>query len=233
MDKQQSSAFFCCFPSFPVSRPRESVQDPVPDYSSARDLPPYDGSELDPEKKSLEAARSLGVERNNFLLKLPVNLSINFVTTTPPRFEPPPYYPGLGKAKSFQSSNALKPKPLRLVRDSRKKSPPDFYSRSTKTLFQGVAYISIDNTPPTPRSTSFNMASNQAMPKVTPLPNGPRLPTGGVGGGMSTSQTKEELLADLRRQVNPLPAQPRPPQPASISVFHPVPPSHNRPEQGE
>ncbi|KAK1769886.1 hypothetical protein QBC33DRAFT_556307 [Phialemonium atrogriseum] len=46
------------------------------------------------------------------------------------------------------------------------------------------------------------MASNQAMPKVTPLPNGPRLPTGGVGGGMSTSQTKEELLADLRRQLD-------------------------------
>lgn len=176
MDNRRFSSLFCCFPSFPVSRSGESVQQVAHEHSPARDLPQYgDLGRLDPE----------------------------LVTSTPPKLQPPPYYPCLDKAKPPYSSASLRPKPLRLVRDSRKRTPPVFYSQNTKTLLQGVTYLSIDNTAWTTSSASVNMASNPTVPKDVPLPSGPRLPGGGVGGGMSTSKSKEEILADLRRQVSP------------------------------
>lgn len=175
MDNRQPSLLFCCFPSFPVSRPRESVQEVAPEYSSARELPPYD--------------------------QLPLDRGL--VHAAPPKLEPPPYYPGLDKTKPPYSSTSLKPKPLRLVRDSRKRAPPVFYSKDTRTLLQSVSYLRIDNEGWTTGRESVDMASNQTVPKDVPLPSGPRLPGAGVGGGMS-SKSKDEILADLRRQVSVL-----------------------------
>lgn len=184
---------FCCFPSFPASRPRESAQDVVPEYPSSRSLPAYTGPEVDQEKDAhfdshLAVPRYLPVD-------LPGNYSVNFVTLDPPGFEPPPYYPGLNKRK--YPVEPLKPKPLRLVRTSREKKAPVFYSHNTRTLFQSTTYITIDNTSGSSTAISSDkMSATQAMPKVAPtLPSGPR-----PGGAPSPS--KDEILADLRRQVS-------------------------------
>lgn len=201
MDNPLASVFFCFSSCFPPSRSRESVQDLAPEYSSARGLPAYTGRELDPEKDA-PFTSSLAVPRY-----LPVDprteYSINFVTLDPPRFEPPPYYPGLTKQKPLLST--LEPKPLRLVRDSRKRKPPVSYSHNSKYHIQSTSYyIAVEHT--SASSTAISSASlatmstttTPAMPKAAPtLPNGPR------PGGAPPS--KDEILADLRRQVSPAP----------------------------
>ncbi|KAB5551372.1 hypothetical protein GE09DRAFT_1240676 [Coniochaeta sp. 2T2.1] len=187
------SSLFCCLPNFPLSRSRESVQSlSSPEYSSSsRDLPPYSGPELDTEK-DLEFHSSLSVPRY-----LPVSLSINFVTLDPPSFEPPPYYPGLIKQKSLQKPNSLlPPKPLRLVRGSQKKKPPVFYTHNEKALLQSTTYLTINPTTGTSTSISTTMSTTQAPKPTQTLPSGPR-PTGG-----SISPSKDEILADLRRQLD-------------------------------
>ncbi|OIW34508.1 hypothetical protein CONLIGDRAFT_638863 [Coniochaeta ligniaria NRRL 30616] len=190
------ASIFCCFTSFPASRPRESVQDLAPEYSSPRNLPAYTGQELDPEKNA-PFVPDLAVPRY-----LPVNLSgnysVNFVTLDPPGFEPPPYYPGLTEQKPLV--DALKPKPLHLARTSRKQKPPVFYSHNARTLFQSTTYITIEDTSGSSTAISSSslakMSATPAMPKVAPaLPSGPR------PGGVS-SPSKDEILADLRRQLD-------------------------------
>ena len=195
MDNRLAS-IFCCFPSFPVSRSRESLQSLAPEYSSPRDLPAYTGPELDPEK---DAHFDSGLAVPRYLpVNLPADYSVNFLTLDPPAFEPPPYYPGLSKENSL--AHTPKPKPLRLVRNSHKRKPPVFYAHNSKTVLQTTTYITIE--PTSASSTAIStapavttMSAAPTMPKPAPtLPSGPR-----PGGA---SPTKDEILADLRRQVS-------------------------------
>jgi hypothetical protein len=197
------SSIFCCFPSFPLGRPRESVQELAPEYSSARNLPAYTGSPPDSEK-NFEVNTDLAVPRY-----LPADLVVNFVTLEPPGFEQPPYYPGATKEKSREpSSKSLKPQPLRLVRESRKKKSPAFYSENSRSLLQSTTYITIE--PTTASSTAIssllvNMSTNPPVQKAPPtLPSGPR------PAGMAASPSKDDILADLRRQVSEPPIPPFP-----------------------
>lgn len=129
-----------------------------------------------------------------------------FTKLSPP--PPPPLVVSRPHPRTVFSSS--KPQPLRLVQESlnsRKRKPPVFYAQHTRTLVQSVTYITIhqdsSSSSPTsssysPSATTFKMANtNPTMPKVSNLPP---VPAGARSGFLSP--TKEEMLADLRRQVN-------------------------------
>lgn len=124
---------------------------------------------------------------------------------------PAPLVPSRPHPRTVFSSS--KPQPLRLVQESlnsRKRKPPVFYAQHTRTLVQSVTYITIHQDSsssvsptspsysPTATTTTFKMSNaNPTMPKVSNLPP---VPAGARSGYLSP--TKEEMLADLRHQVN-------------------------------
>ncbi|KAG7111790.1 hypothetical protein HYQ44_009985 [Verticillium longisporum] len=146
--------------------------------------------------------------------------------------QPPPYYPATGKpTKGFHPSPSVpQPKPLRLVRLSHKRKPPVLYESSTKTFIQSLTTLTFSQ-PKTPRSPppsyhddadrgnvqvhhptlrkrpAPNMASvNPTIPKVStsspPLPPSGLFQAGAGGGSRPAASSKEDLLADLRRQLD-------------------------------
>ena len=139
-----------------------------------------------------------------------------FTKLSPP---PPLFVSSRPHPRTVFSSS--KPQPLRLVQESlhsRKRKPPVFFAQHTRTLVQSVTYITIhqdssysSSAPTSPTSSSYSptalttttfdkMANtNPTMPKVSNLPP---VPAGARSGYLSP--TKEEMLADLRRQVNNL-----------------------------
>lgn len=137
-----------------------------------------------------------------YYLPLPVSPRQFTKLSLPPLVVPSRPYP----RTVFSSS---KPQPLRLVQESlnsRKRKPPVFFAQHTRTQVQSVTYITIhqdSSSSPTsssysPTATTFKMANtNPTMPKVSNLPP---VPAGARSGFLSP--TKEEMLADLRRQVN-------------------------------
>ncbi|KAK5658699.1 hypothetical protein OQA88_1508 [Cercophora sp. LCS_1] len=138
----------------------------------------------------------------------PVDLHVNLLSYDHrSSVDPPPpsrsYTLGSSPSPPKKHTRAVftsaKPRPLRLVQESeklnsRKRRPPVFYAQSSHSVVQSLTCITIHQHP-------NKMASNPVMPKVAPLPS---LPTGPRPvGTMSTSpQSKEQLLADLRRQLD-------------------------------
>ncbi|KAK3498196.1 hypothetical protein B0T13DRAFT_253758 [Neurospora crassa] len=125
---------------------------------------------------------------------------------------PAPLVPSRPHPRTVFTSS--KPQPLRLVQESlnsRKRKPPVFYAQHTRTLVQSVTYITIhqdsssssSSSSPTslsysPTATTFKMSNaNPTMPKVSNLPP---VPAGARSGYLSP--TKEEMLADLRHQLD-------------------------------
>ena len=201
MDQQDVPSFFCCFPSFPNSRSRESFVD----YSqSSRDLPAYTGPDLDTEK-SLDFVAQL--RQQQAVAAAPRYLAVNNLAYSPPAFEPPPYYPApVGQEKTLLSSPLLpKAKPFRLASSLRKRKPPVYVSQSSHTVYQSVTYLTFDqhSYPHLDLEKQEDiMASNPVMPKVTTaLPSGPR-PVGAGGAGVGSPSSKDDILADLRRQLD-------------------------------
>ena len=179
MDPKRTT-YLCAFPRFPNSRSRESVHhlSPLPSaYSTPRTLPlfPYPGPDL---RQRILPIKPLNLPRR-------ANKS-NTTPTSPEKKHPRAVF-----------SSATKPRPLRLVQESlnRKRRPPVFFAQSGHSVVQSVTCITIHQKSPPPSS----MASNPAMPKVAPMPS---LPSGPRLDSMSPPQNKDQLLADLRRQVN-------------------------------
>ncbi|KAK3694095.1 hypothetical protein B0T22DRAFT_61508 [Podospora appendiculata] len=173
-----------------------------PPPSSVRDLPAYTGPELDPEKNSSPPPPSN-----------PRFYGVNFVTFDPPAFEPPPYYPGSKHYRSASSKSALSTSlsskslgPLRLVQTRRRRPPPVFYAKKTHDRIQSVSYTTFEqkdsssSSSPLPRTIMASNVNPAVMPKVAttlpPLPSGPR------PGGRGLSPSKEDIIANLRRQLD-------------------------------
>lgn len=260
MDQPLLASLCFCLPSFPASRSRESDGAPrgLDNYSpdeSQVDLPTYAGPEL--SEKTFEVQQLTGVPSvaaaprgappgfsaaRSVPRTVPTALGTYF--DSPPGVEPPPYYPLDGQPKKGALDPNARPKPLRLVRLSKKKKSPVVYESSTHRLIQSLTTLTFDQpaspplSPPpayyedssetysvssyyqssTARQTSSarkrrnsKMASNPTMPKVSPplpatttLPSGPRPPfsSAGFGGGAAGAGSKEDILADLRRQLD-------------------------------
>jgi len=208
VDNPKRTTYLCNFPRFPIIRPRESNHAPQkqqrqqqpPAYSPPRTLPPYpySGPQSSPPKRRILPVRPH------------LGLDVNFVQfDPPPRYReivsPPPATVGLTKSPSKKKPSVFtsaKPRPLRLVQESlnRKRRPPVFIAQSSHSVVQSLTYITVYSSD---SSNKSKMASNPVMPKVTPplpsLPGGPMSrPPAALG---SSPQNKEQLLADLRRQV--------------------------------
>ncbi len=150
---------------------------------SSRDLPPYDGPPLDPEKKALD----LILGSSSGLASAPRTVvAVNFLQYTPPQLEPPPRYPGL-LTEFKKPGSSLAPKPLRV---GRKRNPPRFIESHGSYRYRTLSYTFC------PVHDADKMASNPLRPDATTtLPSGPR-------PGLNGIQSKDELLADLRRQLD-------------------------------
>ncbi|KAK4218685.1 hypothetical protein QBC37DRAFT_274361 [Rhypophila decipiens] len=240
VQRQSLNPRLCTFPSFPIGRSRESLQQTLhpTTYSTPRTLPPLPrGPDLEPYNNK---------RRSTFRPPrlLPVNLSSQSsrAHTLSPSCLPPPLFssrnsPPTARAVSttklqhkrvFSSS---KPQPLRLVqetlKDKRKKQPPVFYAQHSHSIVQSLTYITIQQkASPCPVVDDYNIyfnkmaSSNPVMPKVGPPPNPvtlPPLPNSNIAGASSNSSgprptapsfgvaappSKEELIADLRRQLS-------------------------------
>jgi hypothetical protein len=175
-----------CF-CFPNSRSRESNRGVENDnnspenFTTERSLPEYTGPEL--SEKTFEVQTTFAAPRY-------------FPPLTNSELQPPPYYPADGKPRK---PNPLQPKPLRLVRAAKKQKPPVLFEAYQRELYQSLTTLSFDtSTSPPPPYDDDTMASNPALPKVLNAPpNGPPRPY-----GSGPSQSKDELLADLRRQLD-------------------------------
>lgn len=218
-NRQSLNPRLCTFPSFPIGRSRESLQSVTanPSYSTPRTLPPL--------PKGPEGEFDLYRRRRNSLLfrPLPVNVSgrnnsvvVEQTTTTPSpksQYFPPPLATTT-KSKHKRVFSSSKPQPLRLVqetlKDKRKRQPPVFYAQHSRSVLQSLTHITIQQQEKISSDNEIMASSNPTMPKVSPpvtlppLPSsGPRPPTTAPSfgaGGMNPS--KDELIADLRRQVN-------------------------------
>lgn len=206
MDHLLFGSFCVCFPSFPDSRSWESNNPAAP-----RDLPDYSGPVL--SEKAFEVTVGAALPR-----VLPLKPETYPV-------QPPPYYPGGHKpsnstssTSSTSKSSSLEVKPLRLVRASRKRRassksasssppPPAYVESYSHDYFQSVTTLSIESLRPAPPPYTEKMAvPNPSMPKVGTMnspPSGPGArPFGPSPSSSSASQSKDDILADLRRQLD-------------------------------
>ncbi|CAM1507108.1 Fc.00g067490.m01.CDS01 [Cosmosporella sp. VM-42] len=172
VDNPLFESFCLCFPS----RSRELNFETLP-----RDLPDYAGPTL--SEKPFQV--TVGAPLPRVLPLKPQTYPV----------QPPPYYPG--------KSTSLEVKPLRLVRASRKRKPPkklplpSYFETYSKTVYQYTTTLALEAPPP---PYAENMASNPIMPKVgtATLPSPPSRPL----GPNSPPQSKDAILADLRRQLD-------------------------------
>jgi hypothetical protein len=198
VDNPKRTTYLCTFPRFPTNRPRESVHNTPKTLSSS----PYHSTPrtLPPLPDQLPFHRRQNSESSAFRPRIlpvnvkPLNLSKHKTPAPPPKKkEPASSSPEKKPRRVFSTS---KPHPLRLVQESlnRKRRPPVFFAQSSHSVVQSVQVITIHQKPD-------KMASNPVMPKVAPLPTtlpgGPR-----PVGSMSPPQNKDQLLADLRRQLD-------------------------------
>lgn len=142
---------FNCLPSFP-SRTRESYYQVNDPFAAARNLPVYTGPELS-EKTFAVSNNAAAVPRY-----LPNNKFS--VYNSPSGFQPSYSPPSSNLLR--KPSNPLAPRPLRLVRASRKRKPPVFFAQNTHNVYQVITTLSIDTSSPNPDK----MASNPIMPKL-------------------------------------------------------------------
>ncbi|KAM0287703.1 hypothetical protein ACHAQH_000234 [Verticillium albo-atrum] len=204
-----------------ASVPRATDDEPVD-----RELSDYAGPELSEKTFELQAVSGSTPPPQQRTASASRSVPRSVPTAGFYPVQPPPYYPLDGKpTKGFHPHpQAPKPKPLRLVRLSRKRKPPVLYESSTKTLIQSLTTLTFAQ-PKTPLSpppsycdtsnkeayhtlrkrAAGEMASiNPTMPKVStspPLPPSGPFQNGG-GGGRPAPTAKEDLLADLRRQLD-------------------------------
>lgn len=182
LDNPKRTTYLCVFPRLPIhpSQPCESVQT-LSTFSKRDSLRP----------------RILPVKpQPHHLLPLDVNsptpnTNNNYTLAPRPRpFPPSSSSPDKKTAtpRIFSSSTAH-PRPLRLVQQQLpgRRQPPVFLAKSTHTLVQSLTYLTIHHHPPPEEA----MASSQMNPLTLPKTTAP------VPGGAN----KDQLLADLRRQV--------------------------------
>ncbi|KAM7209318.1 54fc86e1-e77c-48da-81be-2d7d2ab3e00e [Naviculisporaceae sp. PSN 640] len=190
--QQSLNPRLCTFPSFPIGRSRESLQQSLSQatYSTPRTLPPL------PRGPDLDLSSGNRQRRNSFKPPrlLPVNVSSQSSRTTanlqlsPSSFFPAPLFSTRSppsRAVTTTTANrhkrvfsSSKPQPLRLVqetqKDKRKKQPPVFYAQHSHSVLQSLTYITIqqktcvDDYNPDNNNNYFKMASNPVMPKVAP-----------------------------------------------------------------
>lgn len=172
-------------------------------YTSQQQLPP------NPFQPASSSRPRIGVDFHKQSVRPPPYPPLPVSPRQFTKLSPPPLLvPSRPHPRTVFTSR--KPQPLRLVQESlnsRKRKPPVFFAKHTRTLVQSVTYITVyqdSSSSPTSSSysptatTFFKMAStNPTMPKVSNLPP---VPAGARSGYLSP--TKEEMLADLRRQVN-------------------------------
>ncbi|RNJ61236.1 hypothetical protein D7B24_000089 [Verticillium nonalfalfae] len=231
VDQSLLGSLCFCFPVLPVTPDQTNNDGPVD-----RTLPDYTGPELSEKTFELQAVSGSPPpppsQRQQQTASAPRSVPRSVPTAGSYLVQPPPYYPATGKpAKGFHPPPSVpQPKPLRLVRLSRKRKPPVLYESSSKTFIQSLTTLTFSQ-PKTPLSPppsyhddadrgnvqahhltlrkrpTPNMASvNPTMPKVStsspPLPPSGLFQAGAGGGGRPAASSKADLLADLRRQLD-------------------------------
>ncbi|KAG7141970.1 hypothetical protein HYQ45_001558 [Verticillium longisporum] len=124
-----------------------------------RTLPDYTGPELSEKTFELQVVSGSAPpppaqqQQQQQTASAPRSVPRSVPTTGSYLVQPPPYYPATGKpTKGFHPSPSVpQPKPLRLVRLSRKRKPPVLYESSTKTFIQSLTTLTFSQ-PKTPRS---------------------------------------------------------------------------------
>ncbi|KAM0329973.1 hypothetical protein ACHAQA_004142 [Verticillium albo-atrum] len=201
---------------------------PESDDPADRDLPSYTGPELSEKTFEVQAVSGSAPPPPQTAPSVPRSVPRSVPTAGLYPVQPPPYYPLDGKpTKGFiPPPQVPKPKPLRLVRLSRKRKPPVLYTSSTHTLIQSLTTLTFaqPKTPLSPPPAYYDtnetahptlrkrtsaapppakMASNPNMPKVST--SSPPMPPSGPfqnSGPRPAPNAKEDLLADLRRQLD-------------------------------